>query len=161
MNQGEPNQDPSSLADDSPGTVLGGLKADVESASTEELEAAAAIYARIANPPTLAQLQKDIWEWTKAKGWADDEAMGRTTGDLLMLMVCEIAEAYEEHRKWHSPTEIYVHAGKPEGIPIELADCVIRILSFAAKHDIDLQQAVLDKMAYNETREFRHGGKRA
>lgn len=113
--------------------------------------------------PSIAELQADIWRWTISKGWGaeDDKQMGRTIGDLLMLMVSELSEAYEEHRKWHEPDEVYVHAGKPEGIPIELADCVIRILSFAGKHNINLQQAILDKMAYNETREHRHGGKRA
>jgi len=107
--------------------------------------------------PTLAELQADIKRWTIEKGWADD----RSVGDLLMLMVSEVAEAYEEWRNHHEPNEVYVHAGKPEGIPIELADVVIRILSFCSTYDVDLQDAVLRKMAYNETRPHRHGGKRA
>ena len=112
---------------------------------------------------TLAALQKECQRWCKEKGWEDD----RTVGDLLLLMVTEIAEAYEEYRNHHEPTEIYfnydIHdhkIDKPEGIPIELADAVIRILSFCARFDIDLEAAVLQKMAYNETRPFRHGGKR-
>lgn len=106
--------------------------------------------------PTIAALQVQVKSWTAAKGWADN----RTVGDLLMLMVSELAEALEEYRDWHEPNAVRVQNGKPEGIPIELADVVIRILSFCGKYDVDLQEAVLQKMAYNETREHRHGGKR-
>lgn len=48
---------------------------------------------------------------------------------------------------------------KPCGVPIELADELIRIFHFAGKHGIDLADAVKQKMKYNETRPFRHGGK--
>lgn len=104
----------------------------------------------------ISALQEDVKRWTAEKGWKDD----RSVGDLLMLMVSELAEALEEYRDWHEPNAIRVQNGKPEGIPIELADLVIRILSFCGKYDVDLQDAVLRKMAYNETRPHRHGGKR-
>lgn len=106
--------------------------------------------------PSLAWLQAEARRWAGEKGWIDD----RGVGDLMMLMVTELAEAYEEYRDWHEPAEIRIVAGKPEGIPIELADVVIRILSFCGKFEIDLQEAVLQKMAFNETRPHRHGGKR-
>jgi hypothetical protein len=48
---------------------------------------------------------------------------------------------------------------KPAGIPIELADCIIRILHFSGKHGIDIAEAVREKMEYNETRPFKHGNK--
>jgi len=48
---------------------------------------------------------------------------------------------------------------KPEGLPIEIADVVIRILDFCEANDIDLELALNLKLAYNETRAFRHGGK--
>lgn len=106
---------------------------------------------------TLAELQAQVKAWTAEKGWDDD----RTVGDLLMLMVSELSEALEEYRNPQiDPFKTRVVYGKPEGIPPELADVVIRILSFCGKFDIDLQEAVLQKMAYNVTREHRHGGKR-
>lgn len=49
---------------------------------------------------------------------------------------------------------------KPCGIPSELADIVIRVLHFAGKHGIDIDRAVAEKMAYNATREPKHGGKK-
>ena len=50
---------------------------------------------------------------------------------------------------------------KPEGIPSEFADIIIRILDMCAYHDIDIAAAIADKMAYNETRSYRHGDKRS
>lgn len=46
---------------------------------------------------------------------------------------------------------------KPEGVPSELADVVIRIFDFAGTYGIDLEKAVLQKMAYNSGREHKHG----
>lgn len=50
---------------------------------------------------------------------------------------------------------------KPDGIPIELADIIIRVLDVCAAHDIDIQRAIAEKMDFNRTRPERHGGKRA
>jgi len=50
---------------------------------------------------------------------------------------------------------------KPEGIPSELADIIIRVLDICGFHGIDIAHALADKMAYNETRQYRHGGKRS
>jgi hypothetical protein len=49
---------------------------------------------------------------------------------------------------------------KPCGIPSELADIIIRVLHFSGKHGIDIERAVYEKMAYNRTRPFKHGGKK-
>jgi hypothetical protein len=56
-----------------------------------------------------------------------------------------------------------VHAGflKPEGIPSELADIIIRVGDVTEEYGIDLGEEVLLKMAYNATRQHRHGGKRS
>ena len=52
-------------------------------------------------------------------------------------------------------------AAKPEGVPSELADIVIRALAAADAWGIDLQSAIEEKLAYNQTRGYRHGGKTA
>jgi NTP pyrophosphatase (non-canonical NTP hydrolase) len=74
-------------------------------------------------------------------------------------MHSELSEALEEYRN-NPDNEIYTVNGKPEGIGIELADCVIRIMDFCGQHKIDLALCMQVKMEYNKTRSHRHGGKK-
>lgn len=50
---------------------------------------------------------------------------------------------------------------KPEGLGSELADVVIRVGDLAGLAGIDLAAEIFYKMAFNTTRSYRHGGKRA
>jgi NTP pyrophosphatase (non-canonical NTP hydrolase) len=106
---------------------------------------------------TINDYCSDAFNNAVLKGWHEKE---RTIGDQIALMHSELSEALEEHRNGHQPNEIYfADGGKPEGIPVELADCIIRIFDFCGKYDIDLEHAIEIKMEYNKTRPFRHGGK--
>lgn len=93
----------------------------------------------------------------------DHRAVEATIPEKLMLIVTEAAEAMECYRDPdHAPTEAWTgEGGKPEGLPAELADIVIRIGDLCGALGIDLEVAVLAKMAHNERRAHRHGGKRA
>lgn len=104
-------------------------------------------------------------------GWWEEE---RPFGEIVALIHSEISEAFEEYRNGHAPTEIYypkmppIHPdgtvksmAKPEGIPVELADCVIRIFDYCGRQGIDIEAAIIEKMEYNESRPYRHGGKKA
>jgi hypothetical protein len=48
---------------------------------------------------------------------------------------------------------------KPEGVPSELADVIIRIFDDARSWNIDIAAAMKRKMLFNATRPLRHGGK--
>lgn len=103
---------------------------------------------------------KASYENARDHGWHESE---RTIGDLICLMHSELSEALEEHRNGRLPDEVYYNEAKPdkpEGIPVELADCVIRIFDFCGLYGIDLEEVVALKMRYNETRPYRHGGKK-
>lgn len=81
--------------------------------------------------------------------------------EKFMLMVGEIGEASEEHRKGQHPTAIYYSTDKdgrqkPEGIPVELADAVIRIADFCGYFGIDLAAAIQEKHEYNAGRPYKH-----
>lgn len=75
------------------------------------------------------------------KGWWDGPP--RSLAALTLLMQSENAEALEDFRANKALTEIWYEGEKrkPCGIPVELADTIIRICDFAGHHGIDLEAA--------------------
>lgn len=107
---------------------------------------------------TINQIAKEVHDNAKAHGWWEGEP--RAFGELIALCHSELSEALEEHRNGHEAQETYYPKGeKPEGIPSELADCVIRIMDMCEHYGIDLESAIVEKHGYNKTRPYRHGGK--
>lgn len=104
-----------------------------------------------------------------------NNALQREQGNALMLIVSEAAEALEELRDGRAANKTYypdghnaedsmgnlngpwVKAGKPEGVPSEIADIVIRCLDFADANGFDLGDILAEKIAYNTGRPFKHG----
>lgn len=79
----------------------------------------------------------------------------------LALIHSEVSECLEEVRAGHDIKEVYyrVKDHKPEGVPMELADIVIRCFNMAYIYGIDLESAIIEKAAFNETRPYLHGKK--
>ena len=81
-------------------------------------------------------------------------------GEECALIHAEVSELFEEcadaKKPIQSPKNYYDKKGKPEGIPAELADIVIKTCGLAVAWDVDLDAAVAEKLAYNETREYKH-----
>lgn len=67
-----------------------------------------------------------------------------------------MSEALEAYRDDEMTTTLS-EKGKPEGLPSELADIVIRVADFAEHLGIDLEEEIRVKAAYNETRPPKHG----
>ena len=105
----------------------------------------------------INQLIEESHETSKAKGWW--EPPEREIGTLLMLAVSELSEALEEWRKGTDLQAISWNGTKPLGFPVELADCIIRIADLCGRHEIPIEEALIEKMSYNRTRPHRHGGK--
>lgn len=104
----------------------------------------------------LNELAEECHKTALEKGWWDKS---NPFGQQMMNIIGEVSEAWEEYRKGYDPHFMYSENGKLEGIPIEFADVIIRILDTCAQYQVDIDLAVKLKMEYNKTREYRHGGK--
>lgn len=129
---------------------------------------------------TLCDLAEHINATARAKGFWDAD---RNMGEMLMLAVSELSEALEEHRNgrpalyvpthrqgcpgsgeglpdYRTPAQKYSACDgrcKPEGVAVELADCIIRCLDTMQSLGVDIDAVVARKMAYNASRPHKHG----
>lgn len=122
----------------------------------------------------LNAFAREVHENAVQHGWWEEE---RSFGEIVALCHSELSEALEEYRAgrpmvWYK-CDGHVcdlmecdecetrpeRADKPEGIAVELADCIIRILDWAGKEGIDMDAILRLKHEYNKSRPYRHGGK--
>lgn len=109
----------------------------------------------------VRDLQTYCWQVAEDHGWHEEQD-DRLFVEKLCLIHSEVSECLEEYRSGKAFTLTYYgEGGKPEGIGIELADAIVRICDVAEMYQIDLAAALQEKMAYNETRPYRHGEKKA
>ena len=104
----------------------------------------------------LDKLAKRAFDHAASRGFHDTPG---TLPEWLALVHSEVSEALEAFRDGEDAMH-FREDGKPEGVPSELADVVIRVAHIAQRMGFSLHDAVEKKMAYNATRPFKHGGKR-
>jgi len=85
-------------------------------------------------------------------GWHTNLETGklldRNKGEMLMLIVSEVAEAMEGERK-NLMDDHLPHRPMAE---VELADAIIRIMDYAGRWNYDIGGAVIEKLEYNRNR---------
>jgi hypothetical protein len=85
--------------------------------------------------------------WTDLKT-GEDLRMANNVPEKLMLIVSEVSEAMEGHRK-NLMDDKLPHRPMVE---VELADAVIRIFDLAGAKGYDVAGAIVEKLAYNAQR---------
>lgn len=132
---------------------------------------------------SLNELVKLAGDNAVAHGFRNGDATPKERAELIpqrvALIHSEVSELLEHARNGEKPDVLWFHGmadmrtdepetelldsppilNKPDGIPAELADIIIRCFDFAHEHGIDLDRAVALKMAYNATRPYKHGRK--
>lgn len=100
----------------------------------------------------INQMVEQIHTANVEAGWYTDLTTGerkqRNIGEMLMLIVTEVAEAMEGHRKDLMDDKL-PHRKMME---VELADTVIRIFDLAGYCNYDLGGAIQEKLAFNAKR---------
>ncbi|GAB4159910.1 MAG: nucleotide pyrophosphohydrolase [Candidatus Promineifilaceae bacterium] len=96
----------------------------------------------------LKELEARMHAFVASKGWyAPDSPRQQSPRNLAASLAIEAAEVLE-HFQWQ--TEVV----DPAALAGELADVALYLLQLASLTGIDLEQAVLDKLAYNQDRRW-------
>jgi len=94
----------------------------------------------------IETLEKAMHEFVENKGWyQDDSPKPQTPKNLAISLVLEASEVLE-HFQWGEDT------ADKDALAGELADVMLYLMQLASISEIDLGQAVLDKLKINHKR---------
>lgn len=97
---------------------------------------------------TLAELTTLMHEFVRSKGWYEpDSPKLQSPRNLATSLAIEAAEVLE-HFQWRETVT------QKDELASELADVALYLLQLASVTDIDLEQAILTKLAHNQTRHW-------
>ena len=100
---------------------------------------------RAAEEWTIEALTQTMNQLVKDKGWYDPHSLApQTPRNIAISLAIEAAEVLE-HFQWGEEAD-------PQALAGELADVALYLLQLAYLADIDLAQAVLDKIEFNYQR---------
>ena len=96
----------------------------------------------------IKQLTEEMNRLVRSKGWyADGSKRPQTPRNLAISLAVEAAEILE-HFQWRDEVK------EKQELSSELADVALYLLQLASVTEIDLEQAILDKIEINKRREW-------
>ena len=96
----------------------------------------------------IKQLTEEMHRLVRSKGWYEaDSKRPQTPRNLAISLAVEAAEILEHF-------QFQEHAKDKAELAGELADVALYLLQLASVAGIDLEQAILDKIEVNKTREW-------
>ena len=98
--------------------------------------------------------QYTAYQCSKAHGFHEEP---KNFGEVIALMHSELSEALESNRCGDPASD---HIPEFTGVEEEFADIIIRIMDIAHHFNLRVAKAVIAKMAFNESRPYKHGGKK-
>ena len=99
---------------------------------------------------TIQELTDEMNRFVEAMGrYREDSPWPQTPRNIAISLSLEAAEVLE-HYQWHEKAD-------SEALAEELADVALYLLQLAHLTDIDLEQAILDKLAANYNRDWSKG----
>jgi hypothetical protein len=103
----------------------------------------------------IPELQQAAHAATVAAGFTD------TLKDVPLQIALMHTELSEAMGAWREPGKKDEHLPNADPVALEMADAVIRIMTFCEANGHDLGALVEAKIEYNAQRTHKHGGKRA
>lgn len=104
---------------------------------------------------TINEMAKEIHKNAVEHGWWEED---RPFGEIIALCHSELSEALEAYRCGEAL--VWDHDGKPDGIAVEMVDCVIRIFDALESWGVDIEEVLRMKHEFNRSRPYKHGNKR-
>ena len=96
----------------------------------------------------IKELTEEMNRLVRSKGWYEaDSKRPQTPRNLAISLAVEAAEILEHF-------QFQEHARENEELAGELADVALYLLQLASVTGIDLEQAILNKIEINKTREW-------
>ena len=96
----------------------------------------------------IQELTDRMNDLVRSKGWYDENSKRpQTPRNLAISLALEAAEILEHFQFRETPKD-------KQELADELADVALYLLQLAFVTDIDLEQAILDKIEINKTREW-------
>ena len=95
---------------------------------------------------------KEVHDNAIKAGWYSNLETGkrqtRNCGELIALCHTELSEAFEALRKNSNDS----HLPHRKGVEVELADLIIRVFDMAGYMNLNIAEALIEKIAYNKIR---------